>query len=656
MARPVRPGRRARPRPRRSGCPASRGPPGQRRASMSLMASVAPVAAWGGWYCWGACPGRHVRACSDRDGKSGTTEENRADIADTAVGAAPAGRRLRALAIRIAPRAADLAGDLAGRFLVLVRGAPDAERAIAALHQGRQALLDLATEHSVRPVLSGVVLSPDGPLFRVTDLTLGDEELHAVPGVVADALAEAGLERRHRRDRRARGTPRRPRRHPQRRGAAGVPDPGRRRRRRCRRAGSTSPPSGRWATPPRTERVAVRLLGAPFSVSTSDAARGPPRRQRGPHVVRPGVRRPARPSAVGLLDVRPRAAPGPRCGRTRLRHPRPAGPLRPAVRAGPRPARRRGVRLRGPRGHLRAGRLGLSAAGWRAHGGASPNAVAGQVVDEAVPDAFPYQVLGPGHRARRQQHGPVPLGDGVLGRPLEGGARRGGLRRPRRLASPLRDPRRRARAGVEGARRPPPHRPAARRAGRASRCRRSPPRGPELDAAAAPDHGLRSGPDLDDIVLDALPHPRRGLHVTLLELASWLGHEPHSDAPSTVSPVLAAYGRWLASGMDHARRQALKPYAAPPRGDTGAGSVGRRLAAAGRRRRCPGMDGRGRPGPPPRPGVVPRRRARAAGRPGSQGPAPEGPPARRAPRPAAGHGHRPPRRGGQRHAGDAAWE
>src|SRR5437899_1005159 len=65
---------------------------------------------------------------------------------------------------------------------------------MAALDRGRQAVLDLAAEHSVRPVVSPVVLSPDGPLLRVVGLDLGDEELHTVPGVVADAVAEAGLE------------------------------------------------------------------------------------------------------------------------------------------------------------------------------------------------------------------------------------------------------------------------------------------------------------------------------------------------------------------------------------------------------------------------------------------------------------------------------
>src|SRR4029079_10954544 len=41
--------------------------------------------------------------------------------------------------------------------------------------------------------------------------------------------------------------------------------------------------------------------------------------------------------------------------------------------------------------------LGLSPVRWHAQGGAPPNVVARELLDDRVPDAYPYQVLGPGH-------------------------------------------------------------------------------------------------------------------------------------------------------------------------------------------------------------------------------------------------------------------
>ena len=474
------------------------------------------------------------------------------------------------MAIRIAPRAADLAGDLAGRFVVLLRGAPDAERAMAALHRGRQALLDLAAEHGARPLVSGVVLSPDGPLFRVSGLDLGDEELHAVPGVVADALAEAGLDD---------GTvdviePVGPldalddtpnaailRVFPTPAGAAGILPP------------RWLDVAAEWTLGDATanEPVAVRLLGAPFSISTSDApailhaANGS---RTWCDLVYGDLRGRLRSASLtfGFAPHLALAAGGPGCdipallARFEL-----LCELARDLREGVAYAC---VDLEGTFAQIG---VGLSATGWRAHGGASPNAVVGQVGDVAVPDAYPYQVLGPGHRARRQQHGPEPLDTGALGQPLEGGRSEVALGDPADWL-PRYETREEAReqgwTELSGLLLTDPE--LAELVARRLDDARS-EGGAAPDAPAAPDGGLRSGPDLDDIVLDALPHPRRGLHVTLLELASWLGHEPHSDAPGTVSPVLAAYGRWLSSGMDNTRRQALKPYAARLVGTRGPG-------------------------------------------------------------------------------------
>ena len=67
---------------------------------------------------------------------------------------------------------------------------------------------------------------------------------------------------------------------------------------------------------------------------------------------------------------------------------------------------------------------GLSADGWHRQGGAPPNVVARELVDERVPDAYPYQVLGPRHLARVAALETRPLAAGradvSLGEPPRG--------------------------------------------------------------------------------------------------------------------------------------------------------------------------------------------------------------------------------------------
>jgi hypothetical protein len=95
--------------------------------------------------------------------------------------------------------------------------------------------------------------------------------------------------------------------------------------------------------------------------------------------------------------------------------------------------------------------------------------------------------------------------------------------------------------------------------GEAEQLRTGRPEPSEEPVTGAPSPSATSGtPDLDDIVLEAVPHGRRGLRLTFLELVSWLAHEPHNDAPASVSPVLATYARWFASALPDARRQELK--------------------------------------------------------------------------------------------------
>jgi hypothetical protein len=62
------------------------------------------------------------------------------------------------------------------------------------------------------------------------------------------------------------------------------------------------------------------------------------------------------------------------------------------------------------------------------------------------------------------------------------------------------------------------------------------------------------------IVLQGASTARRSTRLSPLELAAWCAHEPHTDQPAAVSPVLAAFVRWWAAGLDDAERQRLKPF------------------------------------------------------------------------------------------------
>lgn len=465
------------------------------------------------------------------------------------------------MGIRIAPRAADLASDLAGRFVVLVTGASDTGAALAGLDAARTALLDLGTTRKGPSTLSPVVLSPKGPLLRVAGLDLGDDALQSVPGVVADALSEAGvvtatvevLEPKgplDRLDQTADAAVLRVFPHPT--GVDGVLPP------------RWLDVAAEWAlgdSAPR-EKVALRLLGAPFTVTASDAAatlHAAAKAHAWCDLVHGDLAQRVRSASItfGHAPHLALAAGGPGCDvhallarfdlLCELAHDLGDGVAYACVD------------LEATFGAVGAG---LALDGWRANGGASPNAVAGQVGDIAVPDAYPYQVLGPGHEARRASLGLPPLGepldDGrfevVLGDPMDWlpryETRAEALEQGwKELAGLLLTDAELVKLTRGRARATPESEPADEPAG----------------------HAPGAGPDLDDIVLEAVPHPRRGLRVTLLELASWIGQEAHSDAPYGVSPVLAAYARWLASGLDNEPRQALKPYAERLTGTRAAG-------------------------------------------------------------------------------------
>jgi hypothetical protein len=197
--------------------------------------------------------------------------------------------------------------------------------------------------------------------------------------------------------------------------------------------------------------------------------------------------------------------------------------------------------------------LGLSPTGWQSQGGASPNAIARELIDDRVPDAYPYQVLGPAHVARL---GETHLAYESLGKG--------------RVEITLDEPE----SWLPGK----PERDDAQAQGWDVL---APCLVLEDDLAALVDArgtgtgtavvdiveteadiaALDSIPDLDAIVLERSAHSRRGMKLTLLELVSWLNHEPHSDLPPSVSPVLSTFARWLAAGFDNEDRQALKAIA-----------------------------------------------------------------------------------------------
>lgn len=206
--------------------------------------------------------------------------------------------------------------------------------------------------------------------------------------------------------------------------------------------------------------------------------------------------------------------------------------------------------------------LGLPVDGWRARGGAAPNRVAAVVGDLVVPDAFPWQVLGPGHLARFAAGGVGPppheqLGDGrvevALGEPADWLPRSSTRLEVQEDAlgwlTPLLVDDDEL-AELEASR----PLPTARRPFHGgSRAPASP------TAAAAPPPEPQGLPDLDAVVLRSGPSSRRSIRLSPLELAAWFAHEPHSDHPASVSPVLATFVRWWAGGLEGDDLQRLKP-------------------------------------------------------------------------------------------------
>lgn len=472
------------------------------------------------------------------------------------------------MSIRVGPGAADTICDYADGFVVQVTGATDVEAAAAALAKLRGDIaalaLDAGTIGADGAMVSNPVLAPGGPLLRIARLDAPDDALRSIPGLVVARLEEAGITD----------------------ALVEVPEPGGELDRldTCPNAVVLrlfAEPGGDSGVLPAgwidlacewvlgdlgpTDTVPLRLLGVEFEVPVADA----------PAVLHHASRAAAWCDVVnGDLDERVRtasitfghaphvalAAGGPACDRAAMLA---RFDLLCEL------ARELAASLTYACVDLEATfegiGLGFGGGGWRDQGGASPNLVAGQLGDILVPDVFPYQILGKGHLTRFAPEATDPAHP-PIGEPLSEGRVEVMIGDPADWL-PAYDTREQVQADGFSL-----LAPVLATESVVADLLRSRPGRQVLEDGSAPQPAVAANtPDLDDIVLEAVPHARRGLRLTFLELASWLAHEPHSDTPSCVSPVVATFARWFASSLDPARRQELKPRA---RRLIGTGSAG----------------------------------------------------------------------------------
>jgi hypothetical protein len=464
------------------------------------------------------------------------------------------------MAIRVAPGASDTICDYADGFVLHVTHADDVDAAAHGLALARGDIAALAATMAAPdgegPVLSNPVMAPGGPLLRIARLDAGDAELRTVPRLVAARLEEAGVTD----------------------ALIDAPEPGGALDRldTCANAAVLRifpSPAGDQGVIPAAwidiacewvlgdlapgDSVPMRLLAIEFDVSVADA----------PAIVHQANLARAWCDVVnGDLDERVRtasvtfgrtphvalAAGGPACDSNALLA---RFDLLCEV------ARELGSDVAYACVDIEPTfegiGLGLDSGGWRDQGGASPNLVAGELCDLLVPDVFPYQILGKGHLARFS-----PAGDDSdeppVGEEIADGAVEVLIADPADWL-PI-DEEARADAQAEGFELLAPLLATDEQVDDLLATR--PGRQVADEHTFAPGSaGLAGMPDLADIVLETLPHSRRGLRLTFLELVSWFAHEPHTDAPVSVSPVLATYSRWFASALDNVRRQDLKPRA-----------------------------------------------------------------------------------------------
>lgn len=208
---------------------------------------------------------------------------------------------------------------------------------------------------------------------------------------------------------------------------------------------------------------------------------------------------------------------------------------------------------------------GLSDTDWALEGGGAPNTVVGRLCDRYVPEAFGFQILGPDHLAALAPDRP--------GRSW--GPRLPGERREVRIGAPVdwlttSEVREDVRADGWELLEPIMLLDDDLDDALLGAAPTAEPVGPSVS-----EHGV---PELTSIVVDAEPHPRRGTHLTVLELAAWLAGEAHTDEPGSVSPVLGVFVRHLGLGLDHTRRQELKATAIRLVGTSDDAGVERRRA------------------------------------------------------------------------------
>ncbi len=463
------------------------------------------------------------------------------------------------MAIRVAAGTADLICDYADGFVVEVAGASDVDAATRALARARKDIEALAPGSAVDPegpVVSHPVLGPHGPLVRVARLEVGDDQLSAIPDLVANRLEEEGVAHAEVR----------------------APEPGGPLDRldTCPNAvvlrlfpppmgeGGSLPAgwidiAGEWVLGDLAPHdvVPLRLLAIEFDVTVADAPavlHQASTAQAWCDIVNGNVDERVRTASItfGKAPHVALAAGGPACDSQAL-----LARFHLLCEVAREYAGDVAFACIDFEAAFDGIGLGLPNTGWRDQGGASPNLVAGRLCDALVPDAYPYQVLGPGHLARLAPDGhdpeQPPLGDPIgggkvelfIGEPVDWlpiyDARGAVLEEGWEVLAPLLADDRQVQELLGNL---PEPRGAA------------PHLAPAVETAGG---GLL--PALEDITLETLPHGRRGLRLTLLELAAWLGHEPHSDAPERVSPVLATYARWFASALDDRRRQTLKDRA-----------------------------------------------------------------------------------------------
>ena len=460
---------------------------------------------------------------------------------------------------RVAPGAADTICDFADGFIVHVTGASDVDAALRALALARDDIAGLAQRAGPSidgPVISNPVLAPHGPLLRVARLDAGEDALRTVPDIVARRLDEVGA------------------------GDANVtaPAPGGALDRldSCPNAVVLRlfpAPSGAEGTLPaawidiacewvlgdlaRGDTVPARLLGIGFDLPAADAPailHQASLARAWCDVVNGDLSDRARSASItfGRAPHVALAAGGPSCDSNALLARfdllcEVARDLAPDV----------AYACVDVEDTFENVGLGLTDPAWSDRGGASPNLVAGELVDVLVPDAFPYQILGKGHLARFDPDS-MEVGEPPIGEALGEGKVEVLIGDPADWL-PIFDVRADARAEGWEILAPVLATGAAVSDMLADRPGRQVAEEPTEATAEPPaQDGL---PDLDDITLETVPHARRGLRLTFLELVSWLAHEHHSDAPVRTSPVLATYARWFASALDDRRRQELKSRA-----------------------------------------------------------------------------------------------